>query len=166
MSVVTGYFGDRLAQMAMRYDAEVTRVEAEWGRAVDPSLVKQALASSGASIVTIVHAETSTGVRNPVKELAAIAREYGALTVVDTVTMGTVLVITGVTKRDRSQVIYNGALRWAYSAYLSKTKPSTDAGAGSSDGGSLGWIERGQTVPEFETYLANFVFKESAQRFN
>ena len=58
--------------------------------------------------------------------------------VVDTVTMGTVLVITGVTKKDRSQIIYNGTLRWAYTAYLSKTKPSADAGAGSSDGGSLG----------------------------
>lgn len=86
VSVVTGYFGDRLAQMAMRYGAEVTRVEAEWGRAVDPSLVKQALASSGASIVTIVHAETSTGVLNPVQAVAALAREHDALTIVDAVT--------------------------------------------------------------------------------
>lgn len=59
-------------------------------------------------------------------------------TVIDTVTKGTVLLITGVTKNKRSQVIYNGALRWAYSAYLSGTKPSSSPGSGSSSGGSLG----------------------------
>src|SRR4030095_5446254 len=40
----------------------------------------------GADVVGLVHAETSTGVRNPIKELAAIARAAGALTIVDTVT--------------------------------------------------------------------------------
>src|SRR5215213_65080 len=86
LSVVTGYFADRLAQMATRYGAAVTRVEAEWGRAIDPEQVTQALRASGADIVTIVHAETSTGVLNPVEAVAAIAREHGALIVVDAVT--------------------------------------------------------------------------------
>ena len=44
LSVVTGYFADRLAQMATRYGGEVRRVEAEWGRAIDPEQVRQALA--------------------------------------------------------------------------------------------------------------------------
>ncbi len=86
LSVVTGYFGDRLAQMCTRYGADVTRVEVEWGRAVDPEAVRRALAASGAGVVTIVHAETSTGVLNPVKEIAALAREHGALVIVDAVT--------------------------------------------------------------------------------
>jgi alanine-glyoxylate transaminase/serine-glyoxylate transaminase/serine-pyruvate transaminase len=86
LSVVTGYFGDRLAQMATRYGGEVLRVEAEWGRAIDPELVRSALTTSGADIVTIVHAETSTGVLNPVQDVAAIAREHGALIIVDAVT--------------------------------------------------------------------------------
>ena len=43
LSVVTGYFGDRLAQMATRYGGDVTRVDAEWGRAIDPEQVRQAL---------------------------------------------------------------------------------------------------------------------------
>lgn len=86
LSVVTGYFADRLAQMCTRYGGVVTRVEAEWGRAIDPDLVRRALAQSGADIVTIVHAETSTGVLNPVSEIAAIAREHGALIIVDAVT--------------------------------------------------------------------------------
>lgn len=84
--IVTGYFGDRLAQMIERYGARVRRIDVEWGRAVDPQRLRDELSREGADIVGIVHAETSTGVRNPVKELAAIAREKGALTIVDTVT--------------------------------------------------------------------------------
>jgi len=86
LSVVTGYFADRLAQIAARYGGEVTRVEAEWGRAIDPDQVKKALALSRADVVTIVHAETSTGVLNPIQSVAAIAREHDALTIVDAVT--------------------------------------------------------------------------------
>jgi alanine-glyoxylate transaminase / serine-glyoxylate transaminase / serine-pyruvate transaminase len=84
--VVSGYFGDRLAQMLERYGATVTRVEGEWGRASDPSLVERALANGGADIVAMVHAETSTGVINPVADICAIAQRHGALTIVDAVT--------------------------------------------------------------------------------
>jgi alanine-glyoxylate transaminase/serine-glyoxylate transaminase/serine-pyruvate transaminase len=66
VAVVNGYFGDRIAQMVQRYGADVARV--------NPHLV------------TVVHAETSTGVRNPVKEIAGLAREHDALTIVDAVT--------------------------------------------------------------------------------
>lgn len=84
--VVTGYFADRLAQMCERYGATVRRVEGEWGRAADPDALGRALKESGADVVAMVHAETSTGVLNPVQQLAAIAREHGALTIVDAVT--------------------------------------------------------------------------------
>ena len=84
--VVTGYFGDRLVQIMERYGARVRRIDVEWGRAVDPALLRAELKKEGAEVVGVVHAETSTGVINPVKELAAIAREHGAITVVDTVT--------------------------------------------------------------------------------
>src|SRR5204863_9611014 len=84
--VVTGYFGDRLAQMCERYGAAVKRLEVEWGRACDPDTLRRALDASPADIVALVHAETSTGVLNPVKELASIARDRGALTIVDAVT--------------------------------------------------------------------------------
>jgi alanine-glyoxylate transaminase/serine-glyoxylate transaminase/serine-pyruvate transaminase len=84
--VVSGYFADRLAQILARYGAEVTRLDVEWGRAVDPAAVARALAAKRADIVAVVHAETSTGVRNPVAEIASIAREHDALTIVDAVT--------------------------------------------------------------------------------
>ena len=84
--VVTGYFGDRLVQIMERYGATVRRIDVEWGRAVDPALLRAELKKERADVVGIVHAETSTGVINQVKELTAIAHEHGALTVVDMVT--------------------------------------------------------------------------------
>jgi alanine-glyoxylate transaminase/serine-glyoxylate transaminase/serine-pyruvate transaminase len=94
--VVTGYFGDRLAQMFGRYGAVVRRVEVDWGRACDPAQVDRALKESAADIVAIVHAETSTGVVNPVEAIARLAQQHGALTLVDAVTsLGALPVETG-----------------------------------------------------------------------
>ncbi len=84
VAVVNGYFGDRLAQMLQRYGAAVTRVDGEWGRAIDPARLEPALA--GADLVTMVHAETSTGVLNPVGDLCRLASARGARTIVDCVT--------------------------------------------------------------------------------
>lgn len=84
--VVGGYFGDRIAQLCTRYGATVTPLDVEWGRACEPEALRQALAAQPADIVAMVHAETSTGVLNPVRELAAIAKEHGALVIVDAVT--------------------------------------------------------------------------------
>jgi alanine-glyoxylate transaminase/serine-glyoxylate transaminase/serine-pyruvate transaminase len=85
VAVVTGYFGDRLAQMLQRYGAVVTRVDVEWGRACDPARLDTAL-KAGADLVAMVHAETSTGVLNPVAELCRLAASHGAATIVDAVT--------------------------------------------------------------------------------
>src|SRR6266853_5556622 len=57
--VVTGYFGDRLAQMCERYGATVTRLNGEWGKAIDPSVLEKALATTPADAVAMVHGETS-----------------------------------------------------------------------------------------------------------
>ena len=84
--VVTGYFGDRLAQMCERYGATVTRLNVEWGKSCDPDALRAQLKATPADVVAMVHAETSTGVVNEIRELAAIARGHGALTIVDAVT--------------------------------------------------------------------------------
>ena len=85
--VVTGYFGERLAEICRRYGADVRRLDVEWGRAADPQALRAALgAGAQVDVVACVHAETSTGVLNPVKEIAAIAHEHGALVLVDAVT--------------------------------------------------------------------------------
>jgi alanine-glyoxylate transaminase/serine-glyoxylate transaminase/serine-pyruvate transaminase len=86
LAVVNGYFGDRLAQMLERYGASVTRLAVEWGRACDSAAVSAALEAGPVDIVAAVHAETSTGVVNPIADIARLAREHGALTIVDAVT--------------------------------------------------------------------------------
>ena len=84
--IVSGYFGDRLAQILERYGAAVSRLQVEWGRACDPQQVDDALAAAGADIVAMVHGETSTGVVNPIEDMVAVARKHGAVTIVDAVT--------------------------------------------------------------------------------
>ena len=84
--IVTGYFGDRLAQLLARYGADVHRLDVEWGRAVDPARVAAALDGGRFDIVGIVHAETSTGVLNPVDDVAKVVAAHDALLIVDAVT--------------------------------------------------------------------------------
>jgi alanine-glyoxylate transaminase/serine-glyoxylate transaminase/serine-pyruvate transaminase len=86
LCIVTGYFGDRLAQMCERYGAQVQRLDVAWGRACDPDAVRRALAEHPADIVTVVHAETSTGVLNPVQDVTRVAHEANAIVIVDAVT--------------------------------------------------------------------------------
>jgi alanine-glyoxylate transaminase/serine-glyoxylate transaminase/serine-pyruvate transaminase len=85
---VNGYFGERLCEVARRAGAEVVRVEEEWGRPLEAErlLEAQRTAAGGrARLVAVVHAETSTGVRNEVAPLRAL-QETGTLFVLDTVT--------------------------------------------------------------------------------
>ena len=84
--VVTGYFGERLVDMCTRYGGEVVRVDGDWGRAIDPAAVESRLRDGRFDLVAVVHAETSTGVENPVAQIAALARAHGALTLADMVT--------------------------------------------------------------------------------
>jgi alanine-glyoxylate transaminase/serine-glyoxylate transaminase/serine-pyruvate transaminase len=72
--------------VAARCGARVTRVEAEPGTALDPVAMAAAIAGVRPRVVAFVHAETSTGVLQPVEEIAAAAREAGALVVLDCVT--------------------------------------------------------------------------------
>lgn len=86
LAIVTGYFGDRLATMLARYGATVERLDVEWGRAIDPARVRKALGRARYDLVSIVHAETSTGVLNPLQDVAREAAAHDALVIADTVT--------------------------------------------------------------------------------
>jgi alanine-glyoxylate transaminase/serine-glyoxylate transaminase/serine-pyruvate transaminase len=82
-----GVFGTRMTDVASRAGAKVIGVEAEWGRAIEPADVRLALdAHADAKVFALVHAETSTGVAQPVDEIASMVRDHGALFVLDTVT--------------------------------------------------------------------------------
>lgn len=83
---VNGVFGERMCEVARRCGAEVVRVDEAWGRALDPErLLDAQRRHPGARLVAVVHAETSTGVENPVEPLAAL-HETGSLLLVDAVT--------------------------------------------------------------------------------
>lgn len=82
-----GYFGDRMKQVAERAAAEVVTVTAEWGMPIDVLLLEETLKQhNDAKIVAFVSSETSTGVRNDTQNLAAMAKKYDCLTIVDAVT--------------------------------------------------------------------------------
>ena len=83
---VHGYFGDRIRQMAERQEADVTVIEGEWGRPTDPEKVAKALKAKAYKVITLVHAETSTGVLQPMEEIVRLAKEHGVMILLDTVT--------------------------------------------------------------------------------
>jgi len=84
---VCGFFGARIAEMAKRMQAKVVVVEEEWGRAIDPQrLIEAHRAHPEARVLAVVHAETSTGVRQPIDELGAYLKGHETLFLVDAVT--------------------------------------------------------------------------------
>jgi alanine-glyoxylate transaminase/serine-glyoxylate transaminase/serine-pyruvate transaminase len=84
---VAGFFGERLADAARRLGADVVRVEAEWGTPIPPDTFVAALKQHPhARVAAIVQGETSTGVLQPVAEIARAARDGDTLLVVDAVT--------------------------------------------------------------------------------
>jgi len=83
---VAGVFGERMCEVARRIGAKVIRVETEPGTALDPAEMIDAIGRSKPSVVALVHAETSTGVLQPVDAIGAAARKAGAMMVLDCVT--------------------------------------------------------------------------------
>ena len=84
--VVNGVFGTRMVDCAGRLGADVIPIEAEWGRAVSPEAVEKALAGKQPTMFAFVHAETSTGVLQPVADIVSLAKAKGALVLMDCVT--------------------------------------------------------------------------------
>lgn len=83
---VNGVFGARMVDVAERCGAQVDRVEAEWGAALDPEQFRAALAKKPYKLVALVHAETSTGVLQPLEEISRLVHERDSLFLVDAVT--------------------------------------------------------------------------------
>ena len=85
--MVFGYFSNRMKQMAERMGGVVTVLERPWGTAFTTEEVETALKGmKNPKVVTVVHAETSTGILQPIEEITRLAHQHGALVVVDAVT--------------------------------------------------------------------------------
>jgi aspartate aminotransferase-like enzyme len=83
---VHGVFGTRMCDIVERCGAKLHRIDAPWGTPIAPAQVKEALSKCSPKLVAIVHAETSTGVLQPLEEISEMVHKSGALFVVDAVT--------------------------------------------------------------------------------
>ncbi|MEH2234874.1 alanine--glyoxylate aminotransferase family protein [Nostoc sp.] len=83
---VAGYFGNRLVDMAGRYGADVRTITKPWGQVFNLDELQTALKTHRPTILALVHAETSTGARQPLEGVADLCREFGTFLLVDSVT--------------------------------------------------------------------------------
>jgi alanine-glyoxylate transaminase/serine-glyoxylate transaminase/serine-pyruvate transaminase len=83
---VNGVFGGRMADVAERAGAEVTKIERPYGEIISADDIRAAVAKAKPKVVGIVHAETSTGAWQPLEEISKIVHDAGALLLVDCVT--------------------------------------------------------------------------------
>lgn len=82
LSCVNGAFADRWYQVAQANGKKATKLEVEWGQAVTPDLLANALKQQHYEAVTIVHNETSTGVENPLQQLCQVIKEISPDTLI------------------------------------------------------------------------------------
>jgi aspartate aminotransferase-like enzyme len=86
LNISIGAFGNRFARIAEAYGVDVVRLDFEWGKAADPEEVRRALAADPAiKAVLVTHNETSTGVTNPLEDIARVVREFDKVLLVDAV---------------------------------------------------------------------------------
>ena len=86
LNVVGGKFGERFMKIAQTHGIDTTELAVEWGTAVTPEAVKEALeADEDIKAVSVIHNETSTGVAAPIEEIGKVMKNYDALYIVDTV---------------------------------------------------------------------------------
>lgn len=83
---INGYFGNRLVDMAGRYRADVRSISKPWGEVFSLSELRAALEEHRPAILALVHAETSTGARQPLEGVGDLCREFDCLLLIDTVT--------------------------------------------------------------------------------
>jgi alanine-glyoxylate transaminase/serine-glyoxylate transaminase/serine-pyruvate transaminase len=83
---VAGFFGQRMLEIAQRTGAEVTKLEAPWGNVFDLNQLRDVLTKVRPKVLSIVHAETSTGAWQPIEKLGKLCHEFGTLLLVDAVT--------------------------------------------------------------------------------
>lgn len=84
---INGVFGERMADVAARCGAEVIRIDEEWGNTIDPNRIIDTLKKyPDAKVFAVVHAETSTGAKQPLEEVGNILKERDTLFLVDAVT--------------------------------------------------------------------------------
>ena len=86
LNLCCGAFSDKWFGVAESCGKNAEKIQVEWGQPIDPEVVREKLSEGGFDTVTLVHNETSTGVLNPLKEIADVVKSFDdVLLVVDTV---------------------------------------------------------------------------------
>ena len=86
LCLCNGAFGERFADIAEQFGAEVSRLRFDWGQAVEPAAVRQALSQdSGIKAVLVTQNETSTGLTNDLASISAVVKEFDKLLLVDAI---------------------------------------------------------------------------------
>lgn len=86
LSISNGYFGERFADIAEEYGAQVTHLNFEWGKPVSLDAVEKALKTNGGvKAVLATHNETSTGMTNDIKAISAVVKKFDKLLLVDAI---------------------------------------------------------------------------------
>jgi aspartate aminotransferase-like enzyme len=86
LSISNGYFGERFADIAKVYGAEVTQLNFEWGKPINLDAIEEALKTDGSiKAVLATHNETSTGVTNDIKEISGVVKKFDKLLLVDAI---------------------------------------------------------------------------------
>jgi alanine-glyoxylate transaminase / serine-glyoxylate transaminase / serine-pyruvate transaminase len=84
---ISGFFAERMVEIASRCGAKILRVDQDWGKMIEPERIIKALKDHPeAKICAVVHGETSTGVRQPLEEIGAYCKNTDTLFLVDAVT--------------------------------------------------------------------------------
>jgi len=88
--IQNGYFGLRMENMCQRLGADITTLKFDWGKVIDLNLIEETVSKNHYDVVAVVHAETSTGVRNPIEKISKILKQ-DTIFIVDAVTsLGTI----------------------------------------------------------------------------
>jgi pyridoxamine--pyruvate transaminase len=86
LNLVSGVFGKWFEDFIHKYGGETIELAVPYNDAIDPEDVRKALhANPGVKFLSVVHSETPSGTHNPVRDIGAVAHEFGVLTMVDTV---------------------------------------------------------------------------------
>lgn len=86
LSISNGFFGDRFADIAQQYGAQVIRLQFPWGKAIDLDELEKALKADGSiKAVLATHNETSTGMTNDIQAIGALVKKFDKLLLVDAI---------------------------------------------------------------------------------
>lgn len=86
LNCMCGAFSDKWHDVSLRLGKQATALQVDWGKPIDPEALREMLSSGNFDALTLVHNETSCGIRNPIEEIMAVVRDFpNVISIVDAV---------------------------------------------------------------------------------